>query len=588
MSPEPITARLRPGFLLAALGVWAAATFGHGMGQRWARDLFRWAQTPGNLHAEGGGAGTRLLELGLTLGFGALALGVLARVLWGLRGLDRDRWLECGVPWLLWALLVHLTWKCCVIYATELVHFAQYALIAFLLARGLGGCRPQAAFLLATGLGALDEIWQHYGLAAWLGGNHMHGLDWSDLILNGLGSCGGVLVLSTSARARRLDLVPSTRLLYRAVGGVALVLGPFLLLDPETWSWIFGYYWYHPFWMELENDKAVHWLTPGEGIPLTIAALLVLGLIVEPRRHTVLLGILAALVFLTNVAIAPPTRQEGRVLHEVVPHARVHRIPPGGIRVDGRLDELHWQEAERLGPFLTTRTASPELVLENGERIPLQGTHARLLWDERALYVAFEVADDDVWGRETHRDDPRLPGDDVVEIFVDPGGDEINYYEIEVSATNVVYDLFCYVPGPPMDYNPWSMSKGLAGWDARGLESAVHVDGEIDVVENWSEVARWGGDQGWSVEIAIPWENFRTTTTPQSNITIGALPPRIGEQWRVGLYRVDWARAAGPGEPAYSKDDLNRRSQYQAWSPTYNASFHHPPRFGVVEFVERP
>ena len=592
-----MTRGIQPWLLLTALAVWVLATLGHGWGQEASGALFEWAAEKGNLHPDGGAAGKRIAELMLTAVFLAIAAVVIGRVVWTLRRVERSRLADCVVPWLLWGCLVYLVWKCCVIYATELIHFAQYALIGWLLCLAIhNGRRPQAAFLVTTALGVLDEIWQHYGLALWLKSNVNHGLDWSDLILNALGTCGGVLVVVTRARAAGEELTETTRLLYRSIVTLGIALLPLLLLDEITWSKLFGFYWYHPFWREFDNHKAVHWFNPGEGIPICIAAFLVLGLVVEPRRHTRTLGVLTALVVLSILAIDPPTRRGGQPVHLPVPHTKIVKVENGSVIIDGRLDEAVWQQAERLGPFLVARTARSEIVLADGTTIPLLDTHARMLWDDRALYIAFEVVDDDIWGRETVRDDPRLPGDDVVEVFIDVGGDEINYFEIELSPLNTVYDLYCFVPFPPMDFNPFSLPRAIAAWNAPQLETAVSIDGEVDVVDWAGEIGTLGGDRGWTAEIAIPWESLLTTTIPESDFTIGDLPPRLGERWRIGLYRCEWRRAAAPGAPPYIHQDTREgaheewhpRAQLQAWSPTYNMSFHQPGRFGSVEFVERP
>jgi len=117
--------------------------------------------------------------------------------------------------------------------------------------------------------------------------------------------------------------------------------------------------------------------------------------------------------------------------------------------------------------------------------VPLLGTSARILWDDRALYVAFEMEDRDVWARDAARDDPKLPGDEVVEVFVDPDGDEVTYYEFEWSPLGVAYDLFNYVPAPPSDFNPWAQFVGLADWDARDVECKVAVQGTLDRVADF-------------------------------------------------------------------------------------------------------
>lgn len=247
-----------------------------------------------------------------------------------------------------------------------------------------------------------------------------------------------------------------------------------------------------------------------------------------------------------------------------VPTTRARRATTP-IVVDGRLDEAAWAQAERVGPFVVNATGAPSK----------QATHARVLWDDQRVYFAFEVEDADVWARDAQRDDVLLPADEVVEVFLDDGGEGVTYYELEVSPKNVVFDLFCLTQGDAF--------TAFAHWDAKaipalgplGLETAVSVQGALDVVESGATAVEvTEKDQGWTVELALPWTALWNTSRYQDQKA--PVPPRKGDRWRLGLYRIERPRVAAPEQVV----------EYQAWSPTRRPSFHTPARFGVLEFVE--
>ncbi len=98
------------------------------------------------------------------------------------------------------------------------------------------------------------------------------------------------------------------------------------------------------------------------------------------------------------------------------------------IHIDGRLDEPIWGRTPAVSVFLRP------------EGIPAQlPTEAKLLWDANYLYVAFRCTDPDVWAYHTRRDAPIYEAE-AVEVFLDPDGDQKNYYEFEVNALNGVWD----------------------------------------------------------------------------------------------------------------------------------------------------
>jgi len=630
-SPGPAEAPLTVSWpwAVVALVAWAILSFGHGYGLELAGAFFDWAKRPDTLGAAGH-AGLARAELILASCFGAIAVGVIGSLGWRLRRLrldvDRRKLWDAAIPWLLWATLVFLIWKCFIVYATELVHFAQYALIGFLVAWALErGRRPQLAFLITFGLGFLDEVWQHYGLHVLLKGD-LHWMDWSDPVLDALGAAGGILPFVTLARLRGDVLPPSAALLRKALVVATLALAPFFVLhvaSPETSSWVLGHYRWYPFWGEYENHKPTHWPNPREGIPLNLAALLVIGTLLEPRRRAMSQAGLLALAVLLALTIDPYSRLEGMPVHEVVPRAEA-RWADGPITVDGVLAEPAWDRAQRLGPFVRNVDGRSDFERAAGEAQPLLPTYARLLWDEEALYVAFEVTDDDVWARNTHRDDTTLPGDEVVELFLDDGGDEITYYEFEVSPAGVVYDLFNFVPTAPVDHDPYNRFIGHPTWDAPGLEAAVAVNGTLDIVENPKRrLTEARDDEGWTVELALPWEALRTTTTPSEETIRQQVHPDPGDRWRLNLHRIERPRTLpvdraevvapeearrllGCTEETFAEEFADRlkrddeggllrwhverwaargSDQLQSWSPTWQPSFHDPTFFGVVEFV---
>ena len=616
---EPLS--LSAPFLAAALLLWAVLAFGHGLGLDIVTQLFDWARTPGALSAAGGQHGALWVERLLAVLFAALALGCVVLLAWRLRAHPVVELQRVAVPWLLWASLLWLAWKSIIIYTTELVHFAQYALIAFLLSLALGrGRRPQLAFAAAFGLGIVDEVWQHYGLHVWVLGEHNHYLDWSDPLLNGLGACGGVLPVATWLRLRGQG-VSSMRFVQRVFAVATVLLLPLLLVDPATLASWMGSYHYYPFWDEYTNSKPVHWLTPYEGVPLVLAGFLFLAALVDPRRRTPTIGVLAVIGLLGTLAVRPPSRMAGTPVHEPVPRAIVPHAAAGAVVVDGHLDEPAWARAPRLGPFQENATGAARLPDCGADGRELQATYARLLWTDTDLLIAFEATDTDVWARPDHVERAVFHSDEGVQVLVDDGGEEVTFYEFGLNPANRASDAFFFAAAAPLDYDPWGDKVGLYRWQAPEVRSAVAIDGSLD--EAWGRMAPpvSASDVGYGVELAIPWEVFRTSSVPSSLTERSYLPPQPGQRWRLGLYRMNQprvptaipdsivaaaraaevlgsalaleravaARRLTPGEAGYHlpqvwNEALNHCIEVQAWSPTY-LDLLRPSHFGVIEFA---
>ncbi len=198
--------------------------------------------------------------------------------------------------------------------------------------------------------------------------------------------------------------------------------------------------------------------------------------------------------------------------------------------IDGDLSDDAWKGA----PEVTLRGSF------DGRTVSTRTT-ARLVWDDEALYVAFDVEDPDIWGTLRQRDDP-IYTEEVVEIFLDANADGRTYNELQVSPHNVIFDAYFPARRQGMDLS----------WDSQ-LQSAVKVRGTLDDPSD--------RDEGWTVEMRIPYEPLAEVPN---------VPPRPGDRWRMNLYRLEHPRRRGV--------------EGQSFSPLFVGDFHALPRFGWLVF----
>jgi hypothetical protein len=203
----------------------------------------------------------------------------------------------------------------------------------------------------------------------------------------------------------------------------------------------------------------------------------------------------------------------------------------GPIKIDGVLDEPDWKRAPMV---LLGRS------IDGGPT--KYRTEARLLWDDEFLYVSFVSQDEDVWSDFTKHDD-KIYTQEAVEIFIDADGDGKTYNELEIAPTNATFDAYFPARREGMDLS----------WES-GMVSAVKVDGTLN---NPSDV-----DKSWTAEAKIPIAKLAA---------VPHVPPRVGDKWRINLYRLDW----------HTNRKVNEGS---AFSPLYMGDFHNLPRFGWLEF----
>ena len=243
-----------------------------------------------------------------------------------------------------------------------------------------------------------------------------------------------------------------------------------------------------------------------------------------------------------------------------------------GPEVDGRLTEAVWSLVPWTRPFMDIR----------GEDwpAPTYDTRVKLLWDDDYLYVGAELMEPHVWGTLSNRDAIIYREDDF-EVFLDPGGDGLDYFEIEVNALGTVLDLFLDRP-----YGRGGRAK--IDWDSPGLLVEVEVNGTLNDPSD--------RDVGWVVEMAIPWQDLVPPTgysAPPGGTPPRGVPPAPGEKWRMNFSRVDWPLEIVPnpqsGGMTYRKsaEPTGQRPHPEAnwvWSPQGAINMHMPERWGTIRF----
>lgn len=222
------------------------------------------------------------------------------------------------------------------------------------------------------------------------------------------------------------------------------------------------------------------------------------------------------------------------------------------LKIDGTFDENVWNRVEWTASFVDIRgeeTSSPRFA-----------TRAKMLWNKDYFFIAAELEEPDVWATLSERD-VIVWKDDAFEVFIDPSGDTHSYYELQVNALETVRDLFLVKPF--RDGGP-----AIGAWNIRDIQVGVDIKGTLN---NPSD-----RDQGWTVELALPWEILAEAASE-------GRPPHSGEQWRVNFARPDWSLRVVDG--AYKKEK-GGSTDWWVWAPQGTVNMHKPERFGYVQFVE--
>ncbi len=213
------------------------------------------------------------------------------------------------------------------------------------------------------------------------------------------------------------------------------------------------------------------------------------------------------------------------------------------IVLDGKLREKSWKKAPGTGNFM---------MYDGKQQSPLSTT-AKLVWDDQALYVAFECEDPDIYATFEQRDEA-LYNQDVVEVFImRQNNTEGHYVEYEVSPRGTVFDQYLTTP-----------DTAKLEWTSEALGVGAVVAGTLNKPAD--------GDKGYTIEIRIPFADIYGAE---------GVSPEDGTEIRVNLYRMDYSTPEEIGKAGADRTFIT-------WSPTGEAKFHQPDKFGVITFRRSP
>ncbi|MDB6078794.1 MAG: hypothetical protein JWO82_2541 [Akkermansiaceae bacterium] len=266
--------------------------------------------------------------------------------------------------------------------------------------------------------------------------------------------------------------------------------------------------------------------------------------------------LLAAVSFVEE----PPAAKTEPVKAQESPLTYACHFTTTAPRIDGDLSDDAWDKAPWSSDFVDIRGGSAPA--------PRYRTRMKMLWDDKALYVCAKLADPHVWGTLTEKN-AVIYQDNDFEIFIDPDGDGLNYYEFEMNALGTIWELTLDKP----------YSKGgqpTLGTNLPGLKSAVKVQGTINDPSD--------EDQGWTVEVAIPWADM---TRYLGNLVV---PLHPNDTWRINFSRVQWKSKVEDGKyvrlPAHGTTIpwTEHPEDNWVWSPQGAINMHIPEKWGRLKF----
>ncbi len=227
------------------------------------------------------------------------------------------------------------------------------------------------------------------------------------------------------------------------------------------------------------------------------------------------------------------------------------------LEIDGKPTETAWGKALWTKSFIDIE----------GIKKPKYHTQVKMLWDDKYFYVFAKMEEPHIWADLTKHDAIIFHNNDF-EVFIDPEGDAHNYYELEINALGTTWDLFLTQPYRVKD------NVVQNNWEILGLKSGVHIEGTLN---NPKDI-----DKYWTVELAIPWEAFKTSYFHK-------IVPK-DKFWRVNFSRVNWDYQLENGKYQRKKDKKGKLlHEYNwVWSAQRVINMHQPEKWGYVYFSSKP
>lgn len=206
----------------------------------------------------------------------------------------------------------------------------------------------------------------------------------------------------------------------------------------------------------------------------------------------------------------------------------------------GKWDGEAWSAAEELA----IAKFRPESSVHHPE------TKAKLLYDERHLYVIFKVNDRFVRCVKTKYQEI-TSRDSCVELFVKPKQDK-GYFAFEINCGGTL--LFHYITDPVRVPNGLKEFVRVP-WDD-GREVGIHHSAPSVIEPEIQD------EFVWTIEIAAPLRIFEKFVGPLAGLE--------GQSWEANLFKCG---------------DETSHPHWASWSPVDELNFHMPRCFGTFSFL---
>ncbi|HEY8226052.1 MAG TPA: DUF5916 domain-containing protein [Pyrinomonadaceae bacterium] len=244
---------------------------------------------------------------------------------------------------------------------------------------------------------------------------------------------------------------------------------------------------------------------------------------------------LASVLLLITIGSVAAQTQQNQTQQAANPQGnsnsvRIRRIS-GPIKIDGRLEEATWSEADVADGF---RQQEPTEGAPASEK-----TEVRLLFDDKNLYVGIHAFDSEptrINARELVRD-ATFSNDDKIEVLLDTYHDRRNAYRFTVNPLGTQQDALITDEGRDVNLS----------WDAPWISA-----GRID-------------QTGWIVEIAIPLTTLRFTEGASSwGLNFARIIRRKNEEnlWTSWQREFGLERVSQAGELS-GVEEIKRRRLYE-------------------------
>ena len=208
------------------------------------------------------------------------------------------------------------------------------------------------------------------------------------------------------------------------------------------------------------------------------------------------------------------------------------------IKVDGQIDPT-WDSCQWSQSWRDIVTG------EDG----LYRTRFKSTWDKQHLYFLVEAIDPDIRASIDTHHAPLFKYDHTIELFLDPHGDQKNYYELQINAQGSRWELTLDKP----------YAKGGNPSSPDELENMRYAIGLNGTINDSSDI-----DHSWVVEIAIPWSSM-------DKLDVDPNLPRA--DMRINLSRV-----------FQDDEDVKTPPQYWLWQPMGEFDIHKPEDWGFLQF----